>query len=98
MEKSEYTDEKGRRYLAWTDGNDQHIIIGPPEGLVDSLGIPEPTATNLHNILYNRGLFNYAMASKTGNGLIGALQEALTLDAQRLLEAYFKYENTGGSP
>lgn len=94
MEKGEHTDGKGRKYSAFKNG-EQVIIIGPPEGLVDSLGLSEPFATRLHNILYSRGFFNYASASRAQNGLIGALQEALQLDAQLLIEAYFKFEQGG---
>jgi hypothetical protein len=91
MEKIEHRDHNGRLYEAMRDG-DQVIIIGPPEGLVDSLGLPEPFATNLHNILYRRGLRSYKDISKGHNSLVGALQEALNLDAQLLTEAFFKYE------
>lgn len=91
MEVIEYTDPvTQRKYRALKDGEHQ-IILGPPEGLVDDFGLPEPTATNLHNVLYRRGIFNYAQATK-GNALIGALQEALLIDAQRLAEVYLKYE------
>lgn len=91
MEKIEYTDPlTKRKYEALKDG-DEHLIIGPPEGLVDSLGLPEPFATNLHNALKKRGIFTYTQASR-GNLLNGALQEALTIDAQRLTEAFAKFE------
>jgi hypothetical protein len=91
IETIEYKDpETGRLYKAYQDG-DVLITIGPPEGLVDSLGLPEPFATTLHNILYNRGIFTYADASKP-RALVGALQEALSLDSQRLAEAFSKFE------
>ena len=93
MERIEHTDEKGRKYQALSNGDQQLILLGPPEGLVDGLNLPEPFATKLHNVLFERGLLNYAAAAK-GNALMGALQEVLMLDVQRLLEAYFKYENT----
>lgn len=92
METVEYRDpENGRLYEALRDG-DEVIKIGPPEGLVDSLKLPEPFATNLHNALYTRHLFKYKDVSRNNKVLHGALQEALTLDAQRLTEAFFKYE------
>jgi len=91
MEKIEYTDPlTQRKYEALKNGGDT-MIIGPPEGLVDELGLPEPFATNLHNILYRRRIFTYAQASRN-NVLQGALQEALTIDAQRLTEAFRIYE------
>ena len=80
----------GRLYAALKDG-EEIMRLGPPEGLVDALGLPEPFATNLHNVLFRRKIFSYAEASRN-NVLQGALQEALTLDAQRLTEAFLKFE------
>jgi len=94
MEAAEYIDEKGRKYKALQDG-DMRVIIGPPEGLVDDLGLPEPFATNLHNVLFRRGLWNYAEVAKNPNKLLGAYQEALRLDVQKLTEGFFKYESGG---
>lgn len=92
MERVEYRDPvNGRLYEAMQDG-DARMIIGPPEGLVDSLGLPEPFATDLHNVLYRRGLFTYKGVSNNHKALFGALQEALNLDVQRLTEAFFNYE------
>jgi hypothetical protein len=90
MDKIEHIDTKGRKYSAFTNGEGAIIIIGPPEGLVDDLQLPEPFATNLHNVLYSRGIFNFETASK-GQVLLGALQEALLIDAQILLQAFSKY-------
>lgn len=81
---------KGRNYEAWVEGK-QKIIIGPPEDLMDSLGFPEPFATRLHNILHARGFLNYSDVQKRSKELIGALQEALLVDAQLLTQEYFKY-------
>lgn len=72
---------------------DLTIIVGPPEGLVDTLGLPEPFATNLHNALYRRKLFNYAAINKSPDSLRGALQETLMLDVQKLSETFFRYEH-----
>lgn len=93
MERITHTDEKGRKYAALSDQNGQIIILGPPEELVDSLMLPEPFATNLHNALYGRNIYNYHDASRAGNGLLGVLQEALLIDAQKLLEAFSKFES-----
>lgn len=93
MEQIEWEDPKnGRKYLVLRDGTGNDIIKGPPEGLVDDLKLPEPFATTLHNILYNRGLFNSAAVAKDPRVLIGALQEAMNLDVQKLTEAFWKYE------
>lgn len=69
-----------------------HIILGPPEGLVEELGLPEPFATRLHNILCDRGLLSYKDVATNQKVLLGALQEALMIDVQRLAEAYYKFE------
>src|SRR3972149_2245827 len=85
----------GRKSVVWADSSgveEMHIIIGPPEGLVESLCLPEPFATRLHNILCERGLLNYKDVAKNQKVLLGALQEALELDVQKLAEAYFKFE------
>lgn len=90
MQQIEHTDERGRLYKAYQDG-DLVIIIGPPEDFVDDLGLPEPFGTKLHNILYRRGILNYQDATRNMNNLQGALQEAYALDVQKLTEALFKY-------
>jgi hypothetical protein len=95
METIEHTDEKGRLYKAFTNGAGQVIIIGPPEGLVDELKLPEPFATTLHNILYHRGMLTYRDAMLAQKELIGALQEALQLDSQKLMEMFFRFEQGG---
>jgi hypothetical protein len=97
MERIVHIDEKGRKYDAWKGDADMVVIIGPPEGIVDVLGLPEPFATNLHNVLHARGLFNYRIVSSKPQMLTGALQETLMIDMQRLNEAYFRYEQDGGS-
>lgn len=85
------TDEKGRKYQAYENDGGQKIIIGPPEGLVDALDLPEPFATRLHNALHGRNILVYQQAARNPNDLIGALQEALSLDMQTILEQYQKY-------
>lgn len=91
MQIIEVQDELGRKYKAQAEG-DLRVILGPPEGLVDSLALPEPLASRLHNILYERGILNLAAIKKTPNALAAALQEALLLDAQKLTEAFMKFE------
>lgn len=84
----------GRKYKAYVSPDEQagaFVVVGPPEGLVDALGLPEPFATNLHNILYERSIFTYGDAAKK-NAILGALQAALQIDAQKLTEEFLKYE------
>lgn len=92
MEQIEHTDHRGRKYKAFKDG-DAVLVVGPPEDFLDELGIPEPFATTLHNILFNRGIFSFKDAARKPQELTGALQECYRLDAQKLMEALFKYES-----
>lgn len=85
---------EGRKYRAYVSPDEQqgaYIIIGPPEHLVDAMGLPEPFATKLHNILYDRGIFKYEDACKR-NVLTGVLQELYSLDVQVLMEEFNRYE------
>lgn len=91
----------GRKYKAYVSPDEQEgafIIIGPPEHMTDSLGLPEPFATKLHNILYDRGVFKYEDACRK-NVLVGVLQELYSIDVQILLEEFLNYEkeSVGGS-
>jgi len=95
MEKTINIDEKGRKYDAWKGEGDLIVIIGPGEGIVDTLGLPEPFATRVHNCLHARGIITYRDACRP-DAIKGALQEALNVDIQRLNEAYFRYEQDGG--
>ena len=84
----------GRKYLAYVSPDEQegaYVIIGPPEQLVDELKLPEPFATRLHNIMYERGIFKTADATKR-NAILGVLQEALSIDANLIVEMFQKYE------
>jgi len=68
-----------------------YVIVGPPEGLMESMGLPEPFATRVHNILYYRRIFTYKDISGSRIAT-GVLQEAIQLDAQLLAEAFYNYE------
>ena len=91
----------GRKYLAHVSPDDQgsggYVVIGPPEGLVDELRLPEPFATTLHNVLYTRHIFTYRETThkKTPTGVP---QAPSSIDAQRLAEAFAKFEtdSSGG--
>lgn len=85
--------QEGRKYQAYVSPDEQagaYVIIGPPEGMVDALGLPEPHATKLHNILYDRHIFTYEDASRRGV-LTGVLQELFALDGQLLLEKFNEF-------
>lgn len=90
----------GRKYKALVSPDEQqgaYVVLGPPEGLVDELGLSEPLATRLHNILYERGILTAKDATQR-NAVLGALQEALQVDAQKIVETFFRFstETIGG--
>lgn len=95
-------EQNGRKYKAHVSPDEQSgafVIIGPPEGLVDELGLEEPFASRLHNILYERGILSAKEASRP-NVIQGALQEAYQVDAQKIMEKFFQFEKetvTGGT-
>lgn len=91
MERIVHTDEQGRKYDAWKNDEGMIVVIGPPEGLVDELKLPEPAATNLHNALHRRKILTYRDATNRPKELTGALQEAMRIDTQRLHEAYYRF-------
>lgn len=96
----EVIDEKGRKYKAYVDPGiptGAYIVIGPLEGLVDTLGLPEEVATRLHNILYDREILDVKSLSRRGIAQ-AVIQELFSVDANRLMDAFMKFENetTGG--
>lgn len=95
MEAKEIVQD-GRKYMAYVSPDDPpgaYLVIGPPEGLVDSLGLPELFATTLHNILFERGLYNYKDIAANQKIAFGVMQELLGISAQKLVEAFWKFEN-----
>lgn len=92
MKKKTIT-ENGRNYEAYEEDG-MVIPVGPGDRIVDTIGLPEPFATNLHNALHRRGILVYADVQKKPKELQGALQEALMIDVQKLQEAFYRYEKT----
>jgi hypothetical protein len=97
MRSVDYTDDRGRnfRVMLPDDAPDDEapmgIPIGPPD-VVDHLGLPEPLATRLHNLLHERGLFDVRTLRKRGNVLQGVWQTALRVDVNRLHQAFLESE------
>lgn len=88
--------EVGERLYETVSVGDQKIIVGPHEGFVDTLGLSPEMATKLHNILYRRKVYNYAQAAKHPQEVQGAIQELYQLDAQKVMEAMYRFEQEGG--
>lgn len=97
MRTVDWTDHRGRNYRSYLPDNvpdsqaEIGILIGPPD-IVDEVGIPEPLATRLHNLLHRRGLYNIRAARKNPNALQGALQAALKVDMNILMQAFQESE------
>ena len=87
-----YVDPKGRHYKVlvpdgapidtWSRG----IVIGPPD--TDSLGLSEEVSTRLHNELFNRGIITAADANTRRLDVQSALQYAMRVDAQSIINLY----------
>ena len=97
MRSVDYADDRGRifRVMLPDDAPDEEapmgIPIGPPN-VVDHLGLPEPLATRLHNLLHERGIWDITTLSKKGNVLIGVWQSALRVDVSRLHQAFLELD------
>jgi len=96
MKQVTYEDERGRKYLVELDDNDPEedaylgIPIGPPD-VVDELELPDPFATRIHNMLFEKGLWSINELRKQPKALHGVLQAALKIDVQTLHTAYVNY-------
>lgn len=92
MKEVEYTDDRGRLFRVLIPETDnieraRHgIVIGPPE--LDDLDLPERVMVELHNQLYHRGLFSIQEANKRRMDVVGALQAAMMVDVERILNIY----------
>ena len=62
------------------------VLVGPPD--LGMLNLPEEIEVRLNNELFNRGLITKQDLRKRGAEVIAALQAALKIDAQRIVELY----------
>jgi hypothetical protein len=94
MRKVEHEVE-GKKYLVslpeGADNVDLGIELGPPN-FTDSLELPEPFATKLHNQMFDRGLFTLDDLRRRSREVQAALQSALRLDAATIINAYAEAE------
>lgn len=92
MREVTYTDSIGRKFLVrlpedMPDSDAKYgFVIGPP--ILIGLSLPVHVEVNLHNELFNRGILTLADARKRRVELVNALQKALAVDADKILEAY----------
>lgn len=66
------------------------IVVGPAE-LMD-LSLPPEVEVRLNNQLFYRNLFTLAEVRKRPQDVIAALQAALKVDYQKVVEAYIRGE------
>lgn len=97
MRELDYTDERGRKYrVALPDGmGDEQAAMGAPIGppdLDDVLGWPEPFASRLHNLLFERGIISAEDAKRHPQVVQGAVLAAFKADAQVVIQAFQEIE------
>ena len=91
MRRVRYEDDAGRLFMVELPDNasDADVKYGNPVGPpVLDLGLAEDTAVRLHNELFFRGLFTLDDVKRHRVEVMRALQHALSLDVERIMEAY----------
>ena len=97
MRETKYVDPQGRYHaVLLPDGAPDSdasmgIPLGPPS--LAALNLPESLEVLLHNQLYSRRIFTWQDAKKRRQDVVGALQGALKIDAERILELYLIQAN-----
>ncbi len=98
MNQSSYVDEQGRYHavLLPNGTNEQDaskgLPLGPPS--LEPLGLPEEVEIRLHNELFARKLFTGKDVRKRRIDVFGALQAALKVDIERVVQIYLAQEVT----
>ena len=94
MRKVEWTDFRGRKFLSVLEDHEPDesapygILLGPPPDVADDLGLPEDTATQLHNQLFHRGLLAKADVTRRPQELHAALMAAMKMNVQKIMAKY----------
>lgn len=102
MKETSYEDLKGRMHaVSLPDGVPDSeaslgIPIGPPS--LAALELPEATEIALHNQLFARRIFTLEDAKHHRQDVMSALQAALKLDVERVLEVYLIPSNIDNEP
>lgn len=84
----------GRQYIVKYSPDDQRgafVTVGPPEGLVDELGLEHEVANKLHQVLFDRRIFTYAQIANDKVAR-GVCNEVPQVTPQALVQAFFNYE------
>lgn len=104
MREIDYTDAAGRRWrVQLPDGAPDSdapdgVPVGPPDVVreLEARGLPGAVATRLHNELHRRKLFTMRDVRARPGDVQGALQAALRLDVQAIMEQYEVLEGMRG--
>lgn len=86
------TEREGKKYKvvvpegALEENWQYGVIVGPPD--LSKLGLPYELEVRLHNELFNRGLITIPDVRRNMQSLQGALQAALRVDVQTIVQAY----------
>lgn len=64
------------------------VVVGPPEHLVERLGLPPDVGVRLHNEFYHRRLFTLRDILNQRESVVSALHRVLALDTERIIEVY----------
>lgn len=92
MREATYTDSCGRKWLVLLpDGAPDSdarmgVPVGPPP--LEALGLPEEIEVRLHNQLFDRGLIRRRDLRRRMQDVVGALQAALRVSANRIAALY----------
>lgn len=68
------------------DNYSRGLIVGPPS--LDELELPEEIRARLHHELFVRGLITRKDIIKRRSEIFAALQAALAIDSDRVMECY----------
>lgn len=96
MREATHTDKKGRKWAVWIPDQAPDsdaamgIPIGPPS--LESLGLPRELEIKLQNELYARRLWRLRDVNQRRQDVVSAIQAALRLDAQKIIDLYPKGE------
>ena len=96
MKQVQWKDDKGRLFMSKIENHEPDenapggILLGPPD-VLGELELPEEIATNLHNQLFHRKLWTLQDVERNPQQLLGALQAALNINAQKIMLLYRNY-------
>lgn len=98
MKTVTYTAPDGRMYLSLLPASapDDHIPmgvkLGPPDELMEIAGWSEEVKVRLHNELFARGIYTFALARRKRHEITAAVMAALRVDTEVIMAMLAKAE------